>query len=114
MKTLNELIDFPNPGADRDVLKKFVSRVVAKSKTHFRWYMNLDGSSEFEIEADVEGRKNNAVVSIDGEGPKSLCQTGKQGDFSYSDTDVRHRLLSQLAGLFTLPICYRFPLCQCI
>lgn len=65
LNSLNEIIDLSKPKADRDVLDKFVSKIVPNGNTHFRWYMNLDNSNEMPIDVSVDGRKNKAVVSID-------------------------------------------------
>ncbi|MBO4411521.1 MAG: recombinase family protein [Oscillospiraceae bacterium] len=64
-ETLEETIDLTNPEALESVLWKFIARVEPVDKTHFRWYVNLDGETEEKIEAIVEGRKNNPVVMLD-------------------------------------------------
>ncbi|MCI9450156.1 MAG: recombinase family protein [Clostridiales bacterium] len=62
---LNEVIDLSSPHIDRDIIKKFVSKIVPNGKNHFRWYMNLDGNETTSLDMITEGRKNNAVVRFD-------------------------------------------------
>ena len=62
---LNEMIDFSKPELDREVYEKFVSRIVPDGKNKFRWYLNLRGDEDYEVDAEVEGRKNRAVVTFD-------------------------------------------------
>lgn len=63
--TLNEVIDLSKPKVDRDLLDKFVYKVVPIGKNHFRWYMNLSQQRQEDFDIEIEGRKNTAVVSID-------------------------------------------------
>ncbi len=65
---LNEMIDFSQPFLSREILNKFVSRIVPYGKTHFRWYLNLDDSDCQRVDAKVAGRKNNPTVSFCDEG----------------------------------------------
>lgn len=62
---LNETIDFSKPELDRAVYEKFVSKIVPDGKNRFKWYLNLRDDEEFELDAEVDGRKNKAVVIID-------------------------------------------------
>lgn len=62
---LNETIDFTKPELDRSVYEKFVSKIVPDGKNKFKWYLNLRDDEEFELDAEVDGRKNKAVVVID-------------------------------------------------
>lgn len=62
---LNEMIDFSKPELDREVYEKFVSRIVPDGKNKFRWYLNLRDDEDYEVDAEVEGRKNRAVVTFD-------------------------------------------------
>lgn len=66
--TLKELTDFSNPILPREVYEKFVSRIVPHGKTHFRWYMNLDGTSPLAVDAKVEGTKKRPTVVFCDEG----------------------------------------------
>lgn len=65
LSSLNEFIDLSKSKVDHNILEKFVSKIVPDGNTHFRWYMNLDNNNEIPIDVNVDGRKNNAVVSID-------------------------------------------------
>ena len=59
------MLDFSQPQISPDLIRKFVSKIVPGGKNHFRWYMNLDGHDTTAMDMVVEGRKNNAVVSLD-------------------------------------------------
>ena len=59
------MIDFSKPELDREVYEKFVSRIVPDGKNKFRWYLSLRGDEDYEVDAEVEGRKNRAVVTFD-------------------------------------------------
>lgn len=62
--SLDSMIDFSNPQIDRNIIKKFVAKIVPNGRNHFRWYMNLDGRETTTLDMVTEGRKNNAVVSF--------------------------------------------------
>lgn len=74
--SLNEKIDFSNPQINRDVVRKFVAKIVPNGKTHFRWYMNLDGNESTAMDVVTEGRKNNPVVMFAGEEDKPPLHNG--------------------------------------
>lgn len=65
---LNELIDFSQPVLPREIYQKFVSKVTPYSKTHYRWYLNLDGKGAQTADVKVIGRKSNAAVAFCDEG----------------------------------------------
>ena len=65
---LNELIDFSQPVLPREIYQKFVSKVTPYSKTHYRWYLNLDGKEAQTADVKVNGRKSNAAVAFCDEG----------------------------------------------
>ena len=65
---LNELIDFSQPVLPREIYQKFVSKVTPYSKTHYRWYLNLDGKVAQTADVKVNGRKSNAAVAFCDEG----------------------------------------------
>ena len=65
---LNELIDFSQLVLPREIYQKFVSKVTPYSKTHYRWYLNLDGTGTQMADVKVNGRKSNATVAFCDEG----------------------------------------------
>ena len=65
---LNELIDFSKPVLPREIYQKFVSKVTPYSKTHYRWYLNLDSTGTQTADVKVNGRKSNAAVAFCDEG----------------------------------------------
>ena len=65
---LNELIDFSQPILPREIYQKFVAKVTPYSKTHYRWYLNLDGTGTQTADVKVNGRKTNAAVAFCDEG----------------------------------------------
>lgn len=65
---LNELIDFSQPVLPREIYQKFVSKVTPYRKTHYRWYLNLDGTGTQMADVKVNGRKSNAAVAFCDEG----------------------------------------------
>ena len=74
--SLNEKIDFSNPQINRDVVMKFVAKIVPNGKNHFRWYMNLDGNESTAMDLVTGGRKNNPVVMFAGEEDKPPLHNG--------------------------------------
>ena len=65
---LNELIDFSQPVLPREIYQKFVAKVTPYTKTHYRWYLNLDGTGTQAADVKVNGRKTNAAVAFCDEG----------------------------------------------
>ena len=63
-EALEQILDLSQPKPSPDLIRKFVSRIVPDGKSNFRWYLNLDGSGTVVQDMTVEGRKNNAVVTI--------------------------------------------------
>ena len=55
--SLDSMIDFSNPQIDRNIIKKFVAKIVPNGRNHFRWYMNLDGRETTTLDMVTEGRK---------------------------------------------------------
>ncbi len=100
---LDQLIDFSGDTLDRDILRKFVSKIIPESKTHFRWYLNLDGRDETIQDVVIEGRKNNAVVVLGAEGENPPLHTGP---FVYSNDLAR---LLQQKKYSLLPTLHRLP-----
>lgn len=80
--TLNEIIDFSLPQISRDTIKKFVAKIIPNGKTHFRWYMNLDGNESTAMDVVIEGRKNNAVIRFADEEDKPPLHNGAVLNFS--------------------------------
>ena len=80
LSSLNEFIDLSKSKVDHNILEKFVSKIVPDGNTHFRWYMNLDNNNEIPIDVNVDGRKNNAVVSIDKFGEEFPIHNCNQSD----------------------------------
>ena len=64
-QVLEEMLDFSGDGIDHEIYRKFVAQIEAVDKTHFRWYMNLDGTTESEIDAIAEGRKTRPEIMIE-------------------------------------------------
>ena len=60
--SLDSMIDFSNPQIDRNIIKKFVAKIVPNGRNHFRWYMNLDGRETTTLDMVTEGRKNSMIV----------------------------------------------------
>lgn len=50
---------------DRELLQRFIAKVVPNCENHFIWYLNLDSKSDTQLNVDIIGNKKNAVVSID-------------------------------------------------
>ena len=73
------MMDFSGDLIDRDVYQKFIARIQAVDKTHFIWYLNLDGKSPEEIEMLADGRKSNPIILILDEDPQN-DPTGADGD----------------------------------
>ena len=69
MESLNAMTEFSKPALNADFVKKYVSRIEVVSNSHFRWYLNLDGSRETLFDCVVNGTKKNPVIIIDGDGP---------------------------------------------
>ncbi len=63
--SLEEMIDFSSSQIDRNIIRKFVAKIVPNGKNHFRWYMNLDKNETTTLDMVVEGRKNNPVICFD-------------------------------------------------
>lgn len=75
-ETLTQVLDFSQPQVNPDLIRKFVSKIVPDGKSHFRWYMNLDGHDTTSLDVVTEGRKSNAVVTFDSGGDKPPLHTG--------------------------------------
>ena len=75
LKSLNEIVDFSNPKMDRELLQRFIAKVVPNGENHFIWYLNLDGKSDTRLNVNIVGNKKNAIVSIDESGDISPLHT---------------------------------------
>ena len=75
LKSLNEIVDFSNSKMDRELLQRFIAKVVPNGENHFIWYLNLDGKSDTQLNVDIVGNKKNALVSIDESGDTSPLHT---------------------------------------
>lgn len=75
LKSLNEIVDFSNHKMDRELLHRFIAKVVPNGENHFIWYLNLDGKSDTQLNVDIVGNKKNALVSIDESGDTSPLHT---------------------------------------
>ena len=71
LKSLNEIVNFSNSKMDRELLQRFIAKVVPNGENHFIWYLNLDGKSDTQLNVDIVGNKKNALVSIDESGDTS-------------------------------------------
>lgn len=60
---------------DRELLQRFIAKVVTNGENHFIWYLNLDGKSDTQLNVDIVGNKKNALVSIDESGDISPLHT---------------------------------------
>ena len=75
LKSLNEIVDFSNSKMDRELLQRFIAKIVPNGENHFIWYLNLDGKSNTQLNIDIVGNKKNALVSIDESGDTSPLHT---------------------------------------
>lgn len=75
LKSLNEIVDFSNSKMDRELLQRFIAKIVPNGENHFIWYLNLDGKSDTQLNVDIVGNKKNALVSIDESGDTSPLHT---------------------------------------
>ena len=64
-------MDFSKHKVDKDIIDKFVSKIVPMGNNHFCWYMNLDEKNSSAFNIGIEGSKKQAVISIDEEGTGS-------------------------------------------
>lgn len=97
MKSLNEIVDFSNPKMDRELLQRFIAKVVPNGENHFIWYLNLDGKSDTRLNVNIVGNKKNAIVSIDESGDISPLHTSDIlyfNDEKSFTVETLHRLLS--------------------
>ena len=72
---LSQVLDLSQPKPDPDLVRKFVSKIVPDGKNTFHWYLNLDGNSAIIQTVMVEGRKNQATVTIGAEDASSVTAT---------------------------------------
>ena len=100
---LNQVLDLNQPKVHPELVRKFVSKIVPDGKQTFHWYLNLDENSAVVKSVMVEGRKNQATVTVDTEEPTSVTATVihiiaflamSQGERT-SFLGQRHRLLSR-------------------
>lgn len=104
---LSQVLDLSQPKPDPNLVRKFVSKIVPDGKNTFHWYLNLDGNSAIIQTVMVEGRKNQATVTVGVEDASSVTATVihiiaflamSQGERT-SFLGQRHRLLSRMAGI---------------
>ena len=104
IEMLNEVMDFSKPKVDKDIIDKFVSKIVPMGNNHFCWYMNLDEKNSSAFNIGIEGSKKQAVISIDEEGTRSPIHNINSNDTqivyindkkSFTST-ILHRLLLQI------------------
>lgn len=115
LKSLNEIVDFSNSKMDRELLQRFIAKVVPNGENHFIWYLNLDGKSDTQLNVDIVGNKKNALVSIDESGdtsPLHISDILYFNDKKSFTVETLHRLQSQkwtnrLKQLFVFQIIYR-------
>ena len=104
-EALEQILDLSQPKPSPDLISKFVSRIVPDGKSNFHWYLNLDGSGTTIQDMTVEGRKNNAVVTIcagEHDAPPDPDAIIDLKNTSILATP--HRLLSRMAGTKELPV----------
>ena len=63
-ESLEQILDLSQPKPSPELIRKFVSKIVPDGRNRFRWHLNLDGAGGTIQEMTVEGRKNNAVVTM--------------------------------------------------
>jgi len=108
-ETINQLIDFSQPKLSREILEKFVAKVVPLDNNRYRWFLNIDSKTTIDIDLATEGRKTNPNVYIDNsEDEKSSIHITDLIYISelyqalaskkYSTVATLHRLLSRMAG----------------
>ena len=73
--SLNQVLDLSQPKVDPDLVRKFVSKIVPDGQNTFHWYLNLDGNSAIIQTVMVEGRKNQATVTVGMEDASSVTAT---------------------------------------
>lgn len=98
LKSLNEIVDFSNSKMDRELLQRFIAKIVPNGENHFIWYLNLDGKSDTQLNVDIVGNKKNALVSIDESGDTSPLHTSDIlyfNDKKSFTVETLHRLLLQ-------------------
>lgn len=99
LKSLNEIVNFSNSKMDRELLQRFIAKVVPNGENHFIWYLNLDGKSDTQLNVDIVGNKKNALVSIDESGdtsPLHISDILYFNDKKSFTVETLHRLLSRL------------------
>ena len=107
IEMLNEVMDFSKPKVDKDIIDKFVYKIVPMGNNHFCWYMNLDEKNSSAFNIGIEGSKKQAVISIDEEGTSSPVHNINSNDTqivyindkkSFTSA-ILHRLQSQRCNL---------------
>ncbi|MCR5072807.1 MAG: recombinase family protein, partial [Clostridiales bacterium] len=91
---LNEMLDFSAELIDRDVYKKFISRIQVVDKTHYIWYLNLDDKSPEEIRMLADGRKSDPIIIILDEDPQN-DPTGADGDEPSAPLHIPFKMLEK-------------------
>ena len=62
---LNNLIDFNSGAIEHAIIEQVVCRIVPVSDTMFEWYIGLEDAAKAKARLSVEGRKTNAVVTLE-------------------------------------------------
>lgn len=101
---LNELIDFSQPVLPREIYQKFVSKVTPYSKTHYRWYLNLDGKGAQTADVKVNGRKSNAAVAFCDEGEIPPVHFKEIIFFNILKQEIKNKKSFFVATLHTLQL----------
>lgn len=73
-------------------------RIIPDGKSNFRWYLNLDGCATTIQDMTVEGRKNNAVVTMCAGEHDAPPDAGAIIDLKNTSIPAPHRLPSRMAG----------------
>ena len=105
LKSLNEIVNFSNSKMDRELLQRFIAKVVPNGENHFIWYLNLDGKSDTQLNVDIVGNKKNALVSIDESGdtsPLHISDILYFNDKKSFTVETLHKLQSQKCNQITL------------
>lgn len=100
---LNELIDFSQLVLPREIYQKFVSKVTPYSKTHYRWYLNLDGTGTQMADVKVNGRKSNATVAFCDEGEIPPVHFKEIIFFNILKQEIKNKKSFFVATLHRLP-----------
>lgn len=102
---LLEMIDFDKPKVDRDILSRFVGKVVPQGENHYIWYMNLGNKEPEEFNLYIEGTKKSAVVNINDLGDLSPLHNDKIVNL-YEDCLENKNIAGRMPICFSLKLKY--------